>query len=214
MADADERKAGAIILKDIALFNKAAVFFETQIDPLIRSEIEQVVADWLKAHGWGGKSDITKSRGFDYLWVAPPHWQAEKDDWCAWFSFSRRADIDSRSYEIADLFGAGESEGGFRFSVGYGWFGGKPAWNTYAKGLGDLGQQLSERGWKHEGKGVFFRPVKLSAELLAPSWESEDWAEALAPLEKALDALASDIAIFDTIIEGAKIKAIDQAKEE
>lgn len=212
MADADDRKAGAIILKDIALFNKAAVFFETQIDPLIRNEIEQVVADWLEAHGWSGESDVTNSEGFDDLWVAPSHWLAERDDWYAWFSFGSRADIDSSSYVIADLFGAGESEWGFRFKVGHGWFGGKTAWNAYAKGLGDLGQKLSERGWKHEGKGVFFRPVRLPAELLAPSWENEDWAEALAPLEKALDALVADVAIFDAIIDGAKAKT--KAKEE
>ncbi|WP_431858660.1 hypothetical protein [Azospirillum sp.] len=204
--DADDCKAGAIILNDLALFNRAVVFFEDQIDPLIRTEIGQVVSSWLEARNWSGKADV--SGQFDDLWVAPRQWKApEEDKWYAWFGFGRRANWEGHSFEIADLFGAGQADWGFRFLVEHAWFGGKTGWNAYAKGLVELGQQLDGRGWVHEGKGVFFRPVVLPADKLASAWENEDWVEALAPLKRALDTLVDDLPIFDAIVNGAKIKA-------
>jgi len=205
MADADDRKAGAIILRDLALFNRAAVFFETQIDPLIRAEIESIVSAWLEAHNWTGKTDMSEQ--LDALWVAPRQWMAPEDDWYAWFEFGRRANLNSDSYEIADLFGAGQADWRFRFKAGHALFGGKKAWNDYAKGPVELGQQLDGRGWVHEGRGVFFRSVVLPADKLASAWENEDWVEVLMPLERALDALMDDLPIFDTIVESAKTKS-------
>ncbi|MBY6266652.1 hypothetical protein EI613_32940 (plasmid) [Azospirillum sp. 412522] len=204
--DADDCKAGAIILKDLALFNRAAIFFETQIEPLIRTEIGQVVSSWLEAHNWSGESDVSEQ--LEDLWVAPRHWMApEENESYAWFQFRYRANSDTSSYEIADLFGSGQADWGLRFEVGHGWFGGKTAWNAYAKGLVELGHQLNGRGWVHEGKGVFFRPVVLPADKLASAWENEDWVEALAPLRRALDTLVDDLQIFDVIVNGAKVKA-------
>src|SRR4051794_12000289 len=80
-------------------------------------------------------------------------WPPDPHSVDALFQFGWRANSDSLSYEIADLFGAGQADCGFRFEVGHASFGGKTAWNTFAKGLVELGQQLGGRGWVHEGRG-------------------------------------------------------------
>jgi hypothetical protein len=206
MMESDDRQAGAVILKDLALFNKAAIYMETEIDPLVRQEVSAAVAEWLEAHSWKGEADASES--FDELWVAPPQWVGESDTSCiASFCLSRRSGSDSNSYEIADLFGVGETSYGFRFEVDYGSFGGRSGWNAYAKTLSDLAQKLGELGWSHEGKGVFFRPVGLPSDQLESAWTNEDWSEATAPIGQALDALEAALPIFGAIIDGAKRKS-------
>ncbi len=136
------------------------------------------------------------------MWVAPLAWQAEKDDWIAWFSFAQRGE--SSSYVAADVFGLGQTNYGFFFRVAHGWFGGKLQWNTLAKTLESEAGKLAELGWLHQGKGVFFLAVSLHADLLPSAWELEDWNNALAPLSHALDVLAASQPIFDSIIARAK----------
>jgi hypothetical protein len=72
--------------------------------------------------------------------------------------------------------------------------------------LGGLADEVVKKGWTSLGKGVFFRPMKLRAELLANAWESEDWSKALDPLEQALDGLVADKNVFDKIILAAEPK--------
>lgn len=201
MAETEELKAGSIILKDLGLFNRAAVFLETQIDPEIRAAIKETVDSWLEAKGWTGESDVSEE--FYDLWVAPPHWATSEDDRLAKFNFGDSGE--SNSYGIADLFGVGQTNWGFRFEVNHGLHGGKAAWNTYAKGIYALSQRLSEQGWVDESKGSFFWPVVLRADLLAAAWENGDWAEALAPLTQGMDALETSLPIFDAILDGAKL---------
>lgn len=203
MANDDITRAGTAILGNLGLFNNSAIFFEATVDPAIRREVCDLVTSWLEDCDWKGETDITDS--FDELWVAPPNWLAEGDDWLAWFSFGKRSD-ESASYEVADLFSVGDTDYGFRFKVGHAWFGGQRKWNEFAKTLNDEIQKLAELGWVHLGKGVFFLTVPLRADPLAAAWETEDWTEALAPLGKALDALVAAQPIFDNIIVRAKPK--------
>jgi hypothetical protein len=202
MADSDDRKAGTIILRDLALFNKSAVFFETQIDPFISNKIGQAASSWLETRDWLGETDVAaEPRG---LWVAPRRWADGKDDCVAWFMLSRRANSAGSSYRVADLFGVGQAEFGFRFKVEQNAFGGARAWKAYAEGLSGLRERLAGRGWVPEGNDAFFRPVILPADKLAAAWEGDDWEEALAPLVEALDGLERDASIFDAIIDGAR----------
>lgn len=203
MSNADERRAGATILKDLGLFNKAAVFFEERIDPTIRSAVTELVNNWLKRHGWKGDADVCDD--FSNLEVWPPNWEQEGEP-VASFNLDCRGGVDSNSYAIADLFGVGENDYGLRFVPNYSFFGGKIGWGAFVKGISELVEGVASKGWLHEGKGVFFRPVTLPAELLAPSWESDDWNGALAPLERALDALVADQPVFGKIITKATVK--------
>ncbi len=75
--------------------------------------------------------------------------------------------------------------------------------NTEVKNMADLVDEVVTKGWTDVSKGVFFRPVKLRAELPVVAWKLEDWSEYLAPLEQALDALVADQGVFDAIIMAA-----------
>lgn len=202
MAKEDEIQAGAAILKDLCLFNKASVFLDEQIDPAIRTAVKEFVTTWIEKHDWRGEPDV--SDDFCDMWLYPASWEETEDEPLATFTFGYSAGIDTNSYQIADLFGVGETNFGFRFEAEHGRLQGKTAWNTYAKKLGDQIQQLDALGWLHEGKGVFFRNVILPASCLVTAWENEDWAEALVPLEHALKALVAAQPIFDVILDGAK----------
>lgn len=202
-----DRTAGAIILKDLALFDKAAVYFETEIDPLVRSELGDVVAKWLETNSWEGEPDA--SDDFGDIWVAPSEWSVEASnaDYVAKFWLEAYSDV--KSYDIANMFGVGQTKYGFWFTIeNYDFAGGsKRAWNSYVGTLSELAQKLGKLGWTHEGKGTFFLPVTLPADRLADAWDSEDWSEALAPLVVALDALKDAMPVFNTIIAGAKQKS-------
>ena len=203
MSKDDEIRAGAAILKDLSLFNKAAIFFEEQIDPVIRTAVTEFLTAWIEKHGWRGEPDVS-DKIYD-MWVCPTEWETE-DGHFAKFKFGYKANVETNSYVIADLFGVGQSSFGFRFEVEYTRFQGKNAWKTYAKTLSEDFQSLDEFDWVHEGNGVFFLPVILPASMLVSAWENEDWDKALVPLGQALDALVASKPIFDNIIAKAKPK--------
>ena len=66
MAATEDRQAGSIILNDLALFNKAYLYYIAQIDPLIRTEVGRAVETWLEQNeDWTGETDATE--GFEYI---------------------------------------------------------------------------------------------------------------------------------------------------
>lgn len=201
MADDDIIRAGAIILKDLALFNQTAVFFEGQVDPVIRNAVGDLVQVWSRERNWKGEMDV--SEGFEALWICPSNWEEGEDNPFAKFRFCYEDVVDTNSYEIADLFGVGDSRFGFRFQPEYSWFGGKSAWNTAVKTMADQIQKISNTGWIYEDKGVFFLPAVMDSTFLVTAWENEDWSEALSPLTEAVNKIEEDIKLFETIIRKA-----------
>lgn len=202
MSDTDERRAGSVILKDLALFNKTSALFEFEIGPAIFTAIGDLVDAWLKNNGWEGEPEYLRG-----IWVCPVNWKGVDEEPFAKFRFGIRPGTKTKSYDLADQCGVGQTVWGFTFEVTHSWFGGKPAWNTFAKGLGVLTDDVVKKGWINEGKGAFFRPVTLNAKCLTPAWEADDWTEFLAPLQNALDALVADQALFDNIIKKADPKS-------
>jgi hypothetical protein len=202
MSDTDERRAGSVILNDLALFNKAAILYEDKIEPAISTVVSDLVRDWLEKCGWKGEVDF----GDLSFWVCPNKWKEENVVPIAKFTFTSRPGVKTRSYNLADVCGIGQADWGFQFEVGYSWFDGKNAWVTRVKDMAGLVDEVVKKGWTIVGKGVFFRPMKLPAELLADAWESENWSKFLKPLEQALNALSDDQAVFDEIITTAKSK--------
>lgn len=202
MSDTDQRRAGAIILENLSLLEKATNFFGDQIQPEIDSAIKDRVSSWMEKHHWLGNPD--PSNGFVTITLYPEIWSVDGKEPLAEFKFAYQDSSNIATYEVLDLFGAGRTNFGFKFEVRYNWFGGRAGWNTFAKGLGDFTNEMYERGWQNQGKGLFFRPIVLSTELMAPAWEAKDWSKALVPLEQALDALDADHMLFNELIMKAK----------
>jgi hypothetical protein len=182
------------------LFNKAAIFFEGKIEPAISTAIAELVRVWLEKCGWRGKADF----GDNSFWVCPTKWKEESLEPFAKFAFTNRPNVETLSYHLADMCGIGQSEWGFQFLISWSWPGGIAGRAAFAKGMGELADEVVKMGWTNLGKGMFFRPVKLPADLLDEAWTSEDWTVFLTPLEQALNALAADLVVFDKIIENAK----------
>ena len=203
MSKDDEIRAGAAILKDLGLFNKAAIFLEEKLDPVVRTAVTEFMTAWIEKHGWRGEPDV--SDDIDDMWICPAEWETG-DGSFAKFKFNYKANVETTSFIIADLFGVGQSNFGFRFEAEYASLQGRNAWKSYAKTLSEPFQSLDKLGWVHEGNGVFFLSVILPASTLVTAWENDDWDEALVPLGQALDALVASKPIFDNIIAKAKPK--------
>ena len=202
MSDTIERDAGSLILKDLALFNKATILFSGKIEDAIQTAFGKLVQEWLRECDW-------KTRDFgDYsFWVYPSKWKGEREDAVARFVFANRPRAESVSYVLADMCGVGQADWGFEFVVNWSSFGGSAGRAEFTKGMAGLPDELVRNGWINLGKSVFFRSIRFNAGLLAAAWESEDWSEFLAPLKQALSSLVADQAIFDKVITEAHAKA-------
>lgn len=197
-----EKMAGAVLLSNLALFNKTAVYFESEITNTIFGEVCHAIKTWADGREWNSGDE--EKGCFEGIWIAPNQWGNGDNVYYAWFELRRRTGHDSASYEIADLFGAGQTEFGIAFVVDHSEFGGRKIWNGYAKTIDEIGLQLGERGWAHQGKGEFFLPLVLPVDHLSDAWTSEDWSAVTEPLEHALEQLVLDIPIFIKLISDAK----------
>lgn len=204
MANDDIIRAGAVILKDLSLFNQAVIFLEEQIDPAIRSAISEMANEWIKQKNWKGEADVSET--VTDMWLCPSDWAENEEEPLGRFRFGYQNEKATNSYEIADLFNLGQTNFGFRFMPGYGWFGGKGPWAAFMKTISDQTEKISQAGWVHEGKGIFFRSVSLAADCRVSAWENEDWSEALAPLAEAFNKLEADQSLFGSILNKAKLK--------
>ena len=202
MAEDEFTRAGTVILRDLELFNQATVFFEEHVDPAIRSTVSDLVKGWMQTATWQGHADASEWLSEIQLW--PAAWREGEDQPFARFNFDYQDGDATESFQVADLFGVGQTKFGFRFLPEHSWYGGKSAWNVFAKTLAPQIEPLAKAGWLHEGKGVLFRPVALSTDYLVSAWENKDWSHALAPLTAALEALERDQSLFDAIIYRAK----------
>jgi hypothetical protein len=210
MQDAKDLSAGAVILRDLALFDSAAVYYERIIEPRILEEVTGLIFGWAATVGWGHGAE---SDDFGGLWIAPPTWQTgiatagvANGGWRAWFELTHHPDSydDAAvpSYGLTDLCGIGQAQYGLMLVIDQSSF---KDWSTYVKRstVHDIGRQLRDHGWMSLGKGAFFLPVKLPAERLATAWESEDWSDVLKPLKQALDRVNADFRLFDALLRGA-----------
>ncbi|BBF68822.1 hypothetical protein [Sphingomonas bisphenolicum] len=199
MADDDFIRAGAIILRDLAVLNRATIFYEEQVVPIITNAVETLIREWVEEKLWKGEIDAPDT--FTTIWVCPGAWQNDSEEEpLARFTLGHRNEEATSSYEIADLLNLGQTDFGFWFEPEYSWFGGKSTWNAFSKTIADIAEELGKKGWINEGKGIFFRPIALAADLRVSAWENEDWSEVLAPLRNALDELEADQSTFDKIL--------------
>lgn len=207
MAEAETtRSAGAILLKDLELFNSTSVYFERDVNTEVLGELGQAMEAWCVEKHWETENLDAEQFG-NVTWCAPPLWKSgEEDGYVAWFDFGYPSDLTGNSYHLANLCGVGEDRVGFSFQVDHASFGGKSAWNSSIKSpeASMFLEQLSRSGFSHLGKGVYFLPVAISIDEIAQAWEAEDYADATKPLTAALDLIAVTLPAFQSLLDAAK----------
>ena len=196
----DTRKAGALIIADLALFNQSALLLENEIEPKIIEELNERVRVWVDENEWFDSHRLGIDD--DEIRVIPQSWITQNDegeyDYPAWFSFGYRNE-ESDSYELADLCGVGQSEMGFWLEVNHGELvGTKTKWNSITnKTPDDVIKQLEDGGFHYEGKGLYFLPVHIDILQLSSAWENDDYEVVFDPIIKALDQLRKSVVHFD-----------------
>lgn len=215
----NENKAGALILSQIGMLNEAIAMLNTVESKLLES-IDTVIKDFTDENGWIGNFDLSKNGS----WLAPSEWKlTEPEDGLhpnAWFDVDIINNDDDDDYWTA-LFceqGISGGEAGFMFNIEYKFFGGKTAWNNFAKTIDQsMISKLLNLGFKNQGKGIFFLPIHLDANLLASTWEEngefthDD--DCFDPLRQALEKIKAAQEIFSQILNkasGNKQKPIKQ----
>lgn len=203
----ESRKAGSIILANLAMFNEAVVLFENEIQPQFLLELDKAIESWTKEQEWFGQfEEHTDDNG--QTWLLPQEWlddKAEDENYVQARFTLGFSNGDSNAYYLADLCNVGQDEMGFIFQVKYGEFGGKTAWNKFAKSVPiSIVESLRGLGFNDYGKGVFFIPIKLNPSLLASAWENEDYEELMQPVIVVLENIKQSVAIFNELFSLAK----------
>lgn len=200
MSNLTDRHAGSLILKDLALFDRAAQYLNLQITPEVGRQLAREIRDWTEGKDWAHGLSDSDFWG-EEIWICPKSWHLAEEEWLAWFDLDNRDSEVGNSSLIANAFGVGETQFGFTFHVSHSHFGGKANWNRFAKSLGDEVAALANHGWQHQGAGKFFLPVTLGIEAAVSAWESGDWTDVLMPLTEAMDRISQSLDIFERIVK-------------
>ena len=117
-----QRKAGSVILANLAMFDESVVLFENEISPAFLKAFDKVVDDFAKEESWFVVASFADDE--DCCWFALPSWNMgieDRNDYSAWLAVTNYSDGDN-SFYLANLCGIGEALG-FKFSVGAKHFG-------------------------------------------------------------------------------------------
>lgn len=202
------RKAGALILNNIGMFNESVIHFGNVIEPKILLEIDNKISKLAEDKKWIGQFYLSDKED---CWIAPENWKIPEENGDpsakAWFFIS--AISAEEDYWMAAFCGFGKKggEAGFIFNVDRQHFNGRNRWNqAMAKLDSSLIKELAENDFRNLGKGSFFLPIRLDAAKLASAWEDEqkDFEEALEPFDEAFKKLQQAQPIFDKIIQFAE----------
>ena len=198
----DPKKAGALILNNLGMFNEAALLFTDEIEVKIFEKIKEEIEKWCQENDWEGKGDWYG----DPMLVSQPTWKLDNDTrYKASFIFSYEKDDHVDTYSLASFCGCGKGHVGFWFTPDFGYFGKKQQWINFCnKSLQAVITRLQKLGFKYD-KGYWFLPVTLSSTNLAVAYEGDDYTEALQPLIDSLDQLKEAQPIFDEIISAAEL---------
>lgn len=208
---ADERKAGALLLSNLGMFNEARLLFENVMEAAILKAFDHAVEAFSNEVDWDGVFNLADDVG---CWVAPATWNisqpGEDADHKAYFEVDCINDNDDYWTALLCKQGSEGGEAGFMFNIEPRQFGGLRNWNSYIKNIdSDIVDKLGKAGFIDQGKGKFFLPVHIDVIAVKEAWEeygdenTEDFAEyCLEPLRSALKTIQNNLGIFDEIMNG------------
>lgn len=198
-----ERQAGTMILSELKMFNESVVFFEKHIAPAFWKGLDQCIERFVKTNNWNGVVEFTQK---EYVWVAPPGWMIEDDNYKCWFTFIFPEGDDLLLAVISGT-QTGETEKekfGFQFKLNVGGLGGIKKRNDCVSNIDQqYSKELEGMNFRNQGKGYFFLPIRIDTNQLSECWKEygafpEDH-EVFAPLRLALEKLLKSVDIFDAI---------------
>lgn len=198
-----QRKAGSVILANLAMFDESVVLFENEISPAFLKAFDKVIERFAKDENWFVAAIFADDSN---CWFALPSWNMgieDTDDYSAWLAVTNYSDGDD-SYYLANLCGIGDALG-FTFSVDAKHFGGVRKWNNfYLKAALDFQSALADLGFSELKNGEFFISITLSLEKVVQAWDDEAYDEAMQPVIDVLEKVKQAMPIFDALISKAK----------
>ncbi len=196
--------AGALIIKNIAMFEAATTLLATDVSEKVFDAIDDLIKRSIgKKTDWEGKYGCYE----DETWFAPTKWRTEVgDDWLAWYSWDWIGEGDN--WNLSGICGQGKEKTGFKFNVNtalIGCGGRLRPWRQFTSRVLDEYTELRGAGFIYqEHDGTWFSPWKISPENLSECYRDDAIVESLGPVEEALHSLDNVHHIFCKILESAK----------
>lgn len=202
----DPRAAGTLILKNLGMFNQAAILFEKTVTKDIFYAINLKIANFKKNDEWHIEGELECNSDY-YVQFALQSWKVkdEESEYYCYFDLDSDLDKDdeSSSYDIANLCGCGDTRTGFFVKTNTpNYFGGTRKWKSITKSATE-NKVLEDSGFVLSKNGYCFLPVTLDIKKLAEAYGSEDYTEALKPINDAFEKLVKAAPILDKIIQQA-----------
>lgn len=210
--------AGTLLFKQLKTFNESVVYFEQTLQPALLKAIQDCVEDFCSSgSGWHGHFDFPEESDCR---LAPLHWLIEQDEeetdeeevsfqkqiHKATFEINCIEDNNDYDYWTALFCGVGTAggEAGFMFDCDGKAFGGKNAWKRCVRQATSQLDQLAKLGFKNQGNGNFFLPVRLNTDALASTWEEsgkfDKDDDCFQPVRDALECIAKAAPVFDALM--------------
>ena len=195
----DQTELNCLIVDNLPDLEAALHQADTVIEPMLAAEVERVVADFLRQHGWVGAMD-----GFDSLWLAPPEWRdpdGGDDDVICHFELDvvPQAARDSDWLWLSTLTGAGLTTAGFY-------------WRSEAVRPAQLAklvaaqpetiERLQQAGFVYDAanKRALYLPVLVDRAQLVAGLRAGNVDEAVEVFATAFDAAAAAVSLFKPLL--------------
>ena len=183
------------------MFNDAVMLFENEIQDEFIDALNKVIEEWVDNPEWTG--DFKK-----FIKIYPSKWSissSEEESYtAATFDWSFLQGDQGSNY-LVNLCGFSQNEMGFTFCVKHDEFGGKLKWSKFCKTLPvSISSGLQALGFSDTGLGVFSISIRLNPNLLASSWENENYEEVMQPVIAVLENIKQSVPIFDEMFSLAK----------
>ena len=205
-----KEKAGALIIRNLRLFEDASKLLQFEIERPIFDEIDRIAEQWANDHKWVGTFDWWN----DQLSLVPKGWilpETDNSEYQARFEFWLRHGDDEGDTEKSDYWYLTRLCGVGSNSIGFKWYeepevigtqGNRRKWKEFIRERAD---PFIEMGFEfEEERGRFFLPVVLDQEKLAVSYENSAIEDALLPIHEALDKIGNSVKAFTDVLTVAK----------